>query len=95
MEAEPIDPTLEYISPNMDQGVPPSGQQPFAALFWNLPQLEVLRIEFEAEAKKKEQLVVVVDEAEGWKFLRENGLHLRWNEEVKEPKWEGLAHSIE
>jgi hypothetical protein len=64
-------------------------------LIWNLPQLEVLEIEFEAEVKKKDQLVVVVDRAKRWKFPREGGSHLRWNGEVKESKWEGLAHPIE
>ena len=95
MEAEPVDPTPKYISSNMDQGVPPSGQRPFAVLTWNPPQLEVLRIEFEAEIEKKDQLVIVVDGAKGWKFSREDGSHLRWNGEVKESKWEGLAHPIE
>lgn len=64
-------------------------------LIWNLPQLEVLEIEFEAEVKKKDQLVVVVDRAKGWKFRREDGPHLRRKEEVKESKWEGLTHPIE
>jgi hypothetical protein len=95
MKAEPIDPTLEYISSNMDQEVPPSSQRPFVVLIWNLPQLEVLQIEFEAEVKRKDQLVVVVNGAKGWKFSREDGSHLRWNGEVKESKWEGLEHPIE
>jgi hypothetical protein len=95
MEAEPIDPTLEYISSNMDHGVSPSGQRPFAVFIWKLSQLEVLEIEFEAEVKKKDQLVVVVDRAKGWKFPREDGSYFRWNGEVKESKWEGLAHPIE
>jgi hypothetical protein len=89
------DPTLEYISSNMNQGVSSSGRQPFAVLIRNLPQLEVLRIEFEAEVKKRDQLAVVVDRAKGWKFPREDGSHLCWNGEVKESKWEGLAHPVE
>lgn len=95
MEAEPVDPTLEYIRSNMDQGVLPSRQRPFAVLIRNFPQLEVLEIEFEAEVKKKDQLVVVVDRAKGWKFPREDGSYLLWNGEVKESKWEGRAHPIE
>ena len=95
MEAEPINPTLEYIRSNMDQGVSPSGQRPFAVMIWNLPQLEVLEIEFEAEVKKKDQLAVVVDRAKGWKFPREDGSHLLWNGEVKESRWEGLARPVE
>jgi hypothetical protein len=95
MEAEPVDPTLEYIRSNMDQGVMPSRQRPFAVLIRNFPQLEVLEMEFEAEVKKKDQLVVVVDRAKGWKFPREDGSYLLWNGEVKESKWEGRAHPIE
>jgi hypothetical protein len=95
MEAEPVDPTLEYIRSNMDRGVLPSRQRPFAVLIRNFPQLEVLEIEFEAEVKKKDQLVAVVDRAKGWKFPREDGSYLLWNGEVKESKWEGPAHPIE
>jgi hypothetical protein len=46
-------------------------------LIWNLPQLEVLKIEFKAEVKKKDQLVTVVDRAKGWRFPRKDGSHLR------------------
>ena len=45
-------------------------------LIWNLPQPEVLKIEFKAEVKRKDQLVAVVDRAKGWKFPRKDGSHL-------------------
>jgi hypothetical protein len=95
MEAEPIGPTLEYISSKIDRGGSLPGQRPFAVLIRNPPWLEVIEIEFETEVKKKDRLVVVVDRAKGWKFPREDGSHRSWNGEVKESMWEGLAHLVE
>jgi len=87
MEAEPLDPTLDYITSKMAQG-----GITWARLIQRLTKLEVLEIEFETEAKKKDQLDTVVDRAKRWKFPREAGTHLCWTGDIRETLWEGLIH---
>jgi hypothetical protein len=90
MEAEPLDPPLDYIRSMMGQ----EDEMTWGRQIAGLQRLEVLQIEFETESKKKNQLDVVVDRAKRWKFPRKDGTHLRWAGEMSETTWQGLAHPV-
>ena len=93
MEAEPLDPALDYIQSRMLQ----AGVQQhtiWGRMFAQPERLESLEIQLETEIKKKDQLDAVVDRAKRWKFPRPGGAHFSWTGEISETKWEGLASPI-
>lgn len=90
MQAEPLDPPLDYIRSKIGQ----EGRVTWGRRVASLQCLEVLEMEFEAEMKKKNQLDVVVERAKGWKFPRNDGTHLRWTGDISETKWEGFEGRV-
>jgi hypothetical protein len=88
MEAEPLDPHLDYIQPRISQ----AGGITWGSLVAQLPRLQVLTMEFETEIKKKSQLDVVVERAKRWKFPRQDAAPLHWCGETSQTKWEGPAY---
>src|SRR5438876_7840218 len=78
MEAEPLDPRLDYIQSRISQ----ANENTWGSLVARLPRLEVLTMEFETEIKKESQLDVVVERAKRWKFPRQDAAPLHWCGEI-------------
>lgn len=84
MLAEPVCPSIEYISERMKEYT-------WGGALCKIQGLKALEMEFETDELKKPQLETVVERAKGWKFpLVGNGVVLEWTGKLKEFAWEGL-----
>jgi hypothetical protein len=88
MEAEPLDPPIDYIQSRISQ----ADENTWGSLVWRLSRLKVLTMEFESEVKNKSQLDIVVERAKRWKFPRQDAAPFHWCGEISQTKWEGPAY---
>ena len=83
MIAEPEQPDVSYIKERMTRDT-------WGGQLSLVKGLEVLKMEFETDLNKKDQLEAVVARAKHWKFPLSDGSLLEWTGQQSDYSWEGL-----
>ena len=86
MLSQPLEPTIQQLRATMIKGT-------WGYQIGLIEGLEVLRVEFETDVAKKDQMQLVLARAKHWKFpLDDNSAVLESDGQIKEFEWIGQVH---